>query len=85
MQQFLLRQPAAPEVTSTDEYYLNLANHLVDVARRQSLVPDSPENVIERVAMTLIGYDQDVIGYAGIWRSFITEGRRLAGYTVPFC
>lgn len=84
MQQFLLRQPAAPEVTSTDEYYLNLANHLVKIAKEQGLFPDFPEKVIERVAMTLIGYYQDVICDAGIWRSFITECRRLYNYTVPF-
>lgn len=84
MQQFLLRQPAAPEVTATDEYYLNLANRLVEIAKEKHLFPSFPEKVIERAAMTLTGYYQDVICDAGIWRSFITECRRLYGYTVPF-
>lgn len=84
MQQFLVRQPAAPEVTATDEYYLDLANRLVDVARQRKLFPEYPEKVVERASMTLIGYYQDVICDAGIWRSFITECRRLYGYTVPF-
>ncbi len=84
MQQFILRQPAAPEVTSTDSFYLNLANRLVEIAKEQHLFKDYPEKVIERAAMTLIGYYQDVICDAGIWRSFITECRRLYGYTVPF-
>ncbi|MDE6768736.1 MAG: DUF3843 family protein [Muribaculaceae bacterium] len=84
MQQFLLRQPAAPEVTSTDQYYLDLANRLVKIAKDENLFKGYPEKVIERAAMILIDYYQDVICDAGIWRSFITECRRLYGYTVPF-
>lgn len=84
MQQFLLRQPAAPEITSTDSFYLDLANRLVEIAREKRLFKDYPDKVVERAAMTLIGYYQDVICDAGIWRSFITECRRLYGYTVPF-
>lgn len=84
MQQFLIRQPAAPEETSTDRYYLDLSNRLVEIAREKKLFPDYPEKVIERASMTVIGYYQDVICDAGIWRSFITECRRLYGYTVPF-
>lgn len=83
-EQFLLRQPAAPEVTSTDEYYYNLTNRLIAVAKDEQLFPSYPENVVERAALTLIGYYQDVSSDAGIWRSFINECRRLYGSTVPF-
>ncbi|MCH5226552.1 MAG: DUF3843 family protein [Muribaculaceae bacterium] len=83
-EQFLLRQPAAPEVTETDPYYLTLCNRLVDFARENNLFPSYPEKVVERCALTLIGYYQDVICDAGIWRSFITECRRLYNFTVPF-
>lgn len=84
MQQFLLRQPSAPEKTATDEYYLDLANRIAEAAREKRLFPSYPEKVIERAAVAVIGYYQDVICDAGIWRSFITECRRLYGYTVPF-
>lgn len=84
MQQFLLRQPAAPAETSTDKYYLSLANRLVEVAEHDRLFPSYPAKVVERTAMAVIGYYQDVICDAGIWRSFINECRRLYGYTVPF-
>lgn len=84
MQQFLVRQPAAPEVTATDEFYLDLANRLVKIAGERKLFPGYPEKVIERASMILVGYYQDVICDAGIWRSFITECRRLYSYTVPF-
>ncbi len=84
MEQFILRQPAAPEETKTDTYYLALANRLVDIAKSKHLFPSYPENVIERGALALVGYYQDVICDAGIWRSFITENRRLYGKTLPF-
>lgn len=82
--QFLLRQPAMPEETETDKYYFNLCNRLADIARDKGLFPSYPEKVVERAALTLIGYYQDVICDAGIWRSFISECRRLYGFTVPF-
>lgn len=84
MQQFLLRQPGAPEITETDQYYLDLANRLVDIAKDKHLFPDYPEKVIERTAIAMIGYYQDVICDAGVWRSFVTECRRLYGRTMPF-
>ena len=83
-EQFLLRQPAMPEETETDKYYFNLCNRLADIARERKLFPSYPEKVMERAALVLIGYYQDVICDAGIWRSFINECRRLYGYTVPF-
>lgn len=84
MQQFLVRQPAAPDVTATDGYYLDLANRLVEIARGKGLFPSYPEKVVERTAMAVVGYYQDVICDSGVWRSFISECRRLYGHTVPF-
>jgi len=84
MQQFLLRQPAGPEETPTDRYYLDLANRLVEEAKLKSLFPSYPDKVVERTAMAVIGYYQDVICDSGVWRSFISECRRLYGKTVPF-
>lgn len=83
-EQFILRQPAAPDVTSTDEYYYNLANRLVKIALEKRLFSSYPDKVVERAAMGLIGYYQDVICDAGVWRSFVNECRRMYGYNVPF-
>ena len=83
-EQFLLRQPSMPEETETDRFYFDLCNRLVQVARDNGLFSSYPEKVVERSALALIGYYQDVISDAGIWRSFITECRRLYDFTVPF-
>ena len=78
-EQFLLRQPAMPEATSTDKFYFDLCNRLAEIAREKNLFPSYPEKVMERAALVLIGYYQDVISDAGIWRSFINECRRQYG------
>ena len=83
-EQFLLRQPCAPEETPTDRWYLDLCNRLIEIASKENLFPSYPEKVMERAALCLIGYYQDVISDAGIWRSFINECRRLWGRPVPF-
>lgn len=83
-EQFLLRQPSMPQEKQTDKFYFDLANRLVATAVERRLFPSYPEKVMERAALALIGYYQDVICDGGIWRSFITECRRLYGYTVPF-
>lgn len=83
-EQFLLRQPAMPEVTRTDPFYYELSNKLVEIAKEKKLFPSYPEKVVERAALALIGYYQDVIADAGIWRAFISENRRLNGQTLPF-
>lgn len=83
-QQFLMWQPAAPQEKSTDTYYLSLANRLAAIAKDKGLFPHYPEKAVERAALALVGYYQDVICDAGVWRSFISENRRLYGFTVPF-
>ena len=46
MQQFLLRQPAAPEETSTDRYYFDLANRLAREAVARKIFRSYPEKVV---------------------------------------
>lgn len=83
-EQFLLRQPAAPEITSTDSYYFDLCNNLIEIAEQKHLFPSYPKKVVERCALCLIGYYQDTICDAGVWRSFITAHRELYNKTLPF-
>lgn len=83
-EQFLLRQPMMPQETSTDKFYFDLCNRLAYIAKEKHLFPSYPEKVVERGALALIGYYQDVVCDGGIWRSFINECRRLYNFTVPF-
>ena len=81
---FLLGQPCCPEETSTDRYYYNLTLRLINSAKSEPATASLHEAVIERAALCLIGYYQDVIADAGLWHGFTDECRRLYGVPVPF-
>lgn len=83
-QQFLINQPSFPEETSTDAYYLEVANKLLSQAESCGAWKSWPEEVLRGASLIAVGYFQDVVADAGIWRGFINECRRLYGRTLPF-
>lgn len=83
-EQFLVRQPAYPQLTLTDPYYYDVANRLANLVRDEKLLPGWPESVVDRVALGLTGYLQDILTDSGIWRTFIERCRVLYGRWVPF-
>ncbi len=81
---FLLGQPCCPEETPTDRYYFNLTNRLIELAEKDNNVSKFHSALIERAALCVVGYFQDMIADAGLWHGFIDECRRLYGTPVPF-
>lgn len=81
---FLLAQPCAPEEKSTDRFFFNLATRLVAQAGVIAKGSAIHESVIDRAALCVIGYYQDMIADAGLWHGFTDECRRLYGTPVPF-
>lgn len=83
-QQFLIRQPAFPETKSSDKFYLDLCNKLLELIDTEGLFKTLNDSVKQRVAICVTGYYQDIISDAGLWRGFISACRRLYGNPVPF-
>ncbi len=81
---FLLGQPCCPEETPTDRYYYNLTNRLIEIAEKEPQVSSLHSAMIERAALCVVGYFQDMIADAGLWHGFTDECRRLYGTPVPF-
>lgn len=81
---FLLGQPCCPEVTSTDRFYYDLAVRLIKAVEGDSRFASLHEAILERAALCLVGYFQDMIADAGLWHGFTDECRRLYGVPVPF-
>lgn len=81
---FLLAQPCSPEKTSTDRYYYDLTVRLIEAAQKDPSFSGMHSALIERAALCLIGYYQDMIADAGLWHGFTDECRRLFGTPVPF-
>ena len=78
-EQFLIRQPAYPQLTLTDPYYYEIANRLAIKIREDKLLEGWPEGVTDRVALGLTGYLQDILTDSGLWRSFIERCHVLYG------
>lgn len=82
--EFLFRQPSFPEKRESDLFYYDVANRLLELWNDSGLLKSVPMNVISRMAIGIVGYLQDVVADAGIWRSFVDACRNLYGHAVPF-
>lgn len=83
-QQFLLRQPAFPDAKASDIYYFELTNKLLADWADCGALPTLDDDVMQRAALCVVGYYQDIISDAGLWRAFINECHRMYGRYIPF-
>ena len=82
--QFLLRQPAFPEVSPTDPFYYDVALRLSSAIISGRLLEGWPEVVLGRLVIGLTGYLQDLLTDAGLWRTFLERHRAMYGRWLPF-
>lgn len=80
---FMLKQPNYPDVAESDKYYIILANRLAKLLDNSRLLVNTPEQVRKDVVLAVVGYFQDVVADAGIWRSFSTMCKELYGTPLP--
>lgn len=84
LKQFLFTQPGGEAGAPTDKHYLRLANRLLHTWDNRSLMQDAPDDLKKVVCIGLLGYYQDIITDAGLWRTFTDECLRRYGRRVPF-
>lgn len=80
---YMLMQPHFPKVTDADKYYLQLAQRVSDIVEVGAPL-EADDDTRKQIALAVIGYFQDVVSDAGIWRSFITMCNHLYGSPLPF-
>lgn len=83
IKEFMLKQPNYPEVAESDKYYIILANRLAKLLDNSRLLVNTPEQVRKDVVLAVVGYYQDIVADAGIWRSFSTMCKELYGTPLP--
>lgn len=84
-QQFLVRQPSYPKETATTEYFYALANHLAgSKGARRLTIEGWPQNVVDRAALIVTGYFQDILTDSGLWRAFTSACHDLYGSWLPY-
>lgn len=84
LNQFRYAQPNGSIEHETNDFYLSLANELIDIWNKSNILSEITAKVKQAVALGLIGYYQDIISDMGIWRTFISECKRMYGKYVPF-
>lgn len=82
--EFDIRQPYFPEQTDFDDFYFKVANLIEDGIAKTELGQGITSLMRSHLALMFVGYLQDVVNDAGIWRSFVDANRKLYGYAVPF-
>lgn len=82
--EFDIRQPYYPETSEFDEFYFKVANLIEDGIAKTGFGKEMTPLMRSHLALMYVGYLQDVVNDAGLWRSFIDCNRKLYGYTVPF-
>lgn len=83
-QEFLIRQPNFPQPEESDIYYHDLSNRLMEETTGFAYCATMPDAIAKRIALTLVGYLQDIASDAGLWRSFVDANRELYNWSVPF-
>lgn len=68
----------------TDLYYTRMANQIHEIMEHTNLASSFDKEDVIQVSMRMAAYFEDVISGLNIWRSFITEYKRLTGNYLPF-
>lgn len=84
IRQFLFAQPNGDVEQSSDKIYLALANKLYHTWDTKHLLQEAPDDLKKVVCLGLVGYYQDIISDAGVWRAFINLCKKMYGNYVPF-
>lgn len=82
--EFDIRQPYFPETSDFDDFYFKVANLIEDGIAKTEFGQGLSSLMRSHLALMFVGYLQDVVNDAGVWRSFIDANRKLYGYAVPF-
>lgn len=84
IKQFMAFQPFPEHPHPVDNQYLEIANRLLQEWENSALMPHVPDELRSVVCLGLMGYYQDVVSDAGLWRTFINAHHSRYGYYVPF-
>lgn len=83
VKEFLKQQPGYPEISDTDKYYYVIAVHMARAWDKCGVMVNIDERVRVRVVLGMIGYYQDIVADAGLWRTFTSLHNEKYGKPLP--
>ena len=72
------------KLVNTDQWYLDLANHLLWVISESDLYREETLETQQQVAITMALYLEDCVADSGNWRQFIRWHKKSYGRYLPF-
>ena len=82
--EFMRMQPNTKKVTEAEKYYMLLATRLAKRWDDCDRFTDLSDSERQAVVLAVVGYFQDIVTDAGIWRSFTMMHEHLYGKPLPF-
>lgn len=82
--EFMRMQPNTKKVTEAEKYYMLLATRLAKRWDDCGRFTDLSDSERQAVVLAVVGYFQDIVTDAGIWRSFTMMHEHLYGKPLPF-
>lgn len=83
VKEFMKMQPGFPTIGDTDKYYYVVASHVARAWDRSGILTHIDDCVRERCVLMIIGYYQDVVADAGLWRTFTMLHEQQFGQPLP--
>ncbi|MCQ2289079.1 MAG: DUF3843 family protein [Muribaculaceae bacterium] len=83
VKQYMQQQPGYPNVSDTDKYYYVVAVHVARAWDKCGVLVNIDERARVRVVLALIGYYQDIVADAGLWRTFTSLHEAQYGQPLP--
>ena len=80
---FMERQPTWPMVATTDRYYLALSRQLARAWDDSLLLDEIDDETRRDGILAVVGYFQDIVADAGLWRTFTRLHSQLNGSPLP--
>lgn len=80
---FMELQPGYPRVDKTAAFYLGIAVRLAKAWDASQLLAWLDDGTRRDVVLALVGYYQDIVADAGLWRAFTTLHRHRHGQPLP--
>ena len=77
------RQPTWPLVANTDRYYLALARQLAQAWDESMLLDQIDDDDRRDAVLAVVGYFQDIVADAGLWRTFTSLHQQEHGTPLP--
>lgn len=80
---YMMMQPSYPTQYESDKFYFGLAQELIRIAKNSAIASRCGAEITKQIVLAVVGYYQDIVADAGLWRSMCSIHQHLYGKWLP--